>query len=188
MFSHRVLCLLGGLILCASGIVQAQAPGYPGKAQLVPCSKTTYIYKYPAGFRTYECCTPSDPQVVTSDTVDKKQAAGPVTRYLSEGAIASADRPATTCTDLSTLTLTERARRSASVFLGTCNRFSVYEHEICSCENSCADVNTFLCSCPGVPAGELPEIKPQDSLGSQPELIAESCTPCGRLSSCCEGF
>ena len=186
MSSDKIFCVIAVLILSATGTLRAQPTGYPGNLQLAPGKQTTLTYKYPVGLKTYECCTPSDPLVLAPETA-KKPGAGPVMRFSGEGVIASANRIVTTCTDLSSLTPIEKIRRATTVFLGTCNQFSFYEHVICACENSCADVNAFSCNCPGLPAGQLPEIKPQDSLGSQPELIAETCTPCGPLSSC-QGF
>jgi hypothetical protein len=179
MPSHRMFRTIAVLILCVTGTVQAQTADYPGKEQLVPGTKTTLTYKYPFELKTYECCTPSDPQVLAPDTVDKNPGTSPITRFSGKGAVASANRMVSTCTDLSTLTPIEKFRRATSVFEGTCNQFSIWEHVMCTCENFCNDPNSFSCNCPGLPAGQLPEIKPQDSIGSQPELIAETFTSCG---------
>lgn len=179
-----LLRLIGclGACLCTAGLTQAQTNYSNSEVAKVPCGYTTHTYKFPAGLKTYECCSPSDPQVIAPAPA-KKDLKGPVTEFFGSGAMATTSKMLSTCTDLSTLSAAEKLKRFTTVYKGTCNSFAVYEHIVCSCSNSCKDV-TFNCECPGVPFGELPDVSQPDSLGSKPELIGTVVTPCGRLSTC----
>lgn len=154
---------------------------------LVPNCRTTFTYLWPTEPRQYECCARSEPAEIFAQEDDqattKKGETASIIKFRADEAM-RLDAPQASCVDLSELTPLERILRDARKTFGSCTRFVVYDHFPCTCENSCNDVNDFFCTCPGVPPGELPEIKPQDSLGSQPELISETLTPCGRLSSC----
>ncbi len=175
-----IICL--GVCMCIASLSLAQTNYDNNETAAAPCSYTTHTYKYPVGIKTYECCSSSDPKVIAPVSA-KNDSINPVTEFFGSGAMATTSKMLSTCTDLSTLTPLEKLRRSTIVFLGTCNRFAIYEHIVCSCSNSCGDVK-FSCNCPGVPFGELPDASQQDSLGSKPELIGTIVTPCNDLSSC----
>lgn len=159
------------------------------EAPLAPNCRTTLVYNWPTGPRHYECCARSElPEVLApTDEPATSGADGPpesIVRFLADEKMRLDAARQTSCVDLMELTPLERALRQVQATFGSCTRFVVYDHFPCSCENSCGNVNLFVCDCPGVPFGELPETKPQDSLGSQPQLVSEILTPCSKLSTC----
>ena len=170
-----------------SAMQSAYQEDSPGTVFAVCCSFTNY-YLWPSGPEQYQCCVPQPEPVATQSL---------------SGAPATATRPPadtptstvtpntrnprvlertveTACIKLSELTFLERLRR---LLRATCVNFVVYDHFPCSCETRC-DNPDWLCNCPGLPPGQLPEIGPQDSLGSQPEFLGSACTPCSAKSTC----
>ncbi len=183
MFLQKLIFVCTILVLCSVNVAQAETKEYKVEVQQVPCGYLTKVYKYPTGLKTYQCCSPNDPEVIAPKTTENKPGIA-VTRFVGSSAIAIANSELSICTDLSTLSPLEKIKNAFSVYRGACNRFSIYEHVVCSCSNSCGDANTFSCNCPGLPPGQLPVIKPQDSLGSQTELLGETVTPCNSESIC----
>jgi hypothetical protein len=115
-----------------------------------------------------------------SETVEQtQQNSYPEPSYNKPLSIFSAP-PTASCVDLSTLTPIERVRRFSTKSLGSCTRFTVYEHFACTCETFCNDGNSIYCTCPG----GVPELTQQDSLRSRPEFVGTTCTPCNTASVC----
>lgn len=181
MARHRRIAV--ALLVAASAAMPISA---------APCCKFTNYYLFPSGPNFYQCCaappelvvanplvsspTASDQEALESSpriyvTINEKSA-----RILRRGVEPS-------CVNLSELTPLQRFLRSSRVSLGNCVDFVTYDHFPCSCETQCNDAD-WLCDCPGIAPGQLPEIKPQDSLGSQPEFLGTVCTPCNTQSTC----
>ena len=146
-------------------------------------------YKWPTAPRHFECCARLEPLTTTlaprgDATPEGDAPPETIVRFLADERMRLQSAPQASCVDLMTLTPVERALRRIQARFGNCTTFVVYDHFPCSCENFCNNANLFVCNCPGVPFGQLPEIGPQDSLGSQPELVSEMLTPCSSKSTC----
>jgi len=166
-------------------------------AMAAPCRKLTNTYLWPTAPKYYECCT-SRPELVlaaeTSPTLGDDSDEGYPERPRSVVTLnphsTSVLRQSVeaTCVDLSDLSLVERALRQTRV--GSCVRFVSYDHFPCTCETSCdpeQEESFWTCNCPGLKPGELPVIKEQDSLRSQPEFVGQICQACNTASFCCDG-
>lgn len=183
------------LVFAATGVAAAepQTPSetaeYEGSATatpLAPCCKYTRYYLWPSEPQTYECCAtppdrvvapalvaPAPPESDPRGQVSVNEASPRIVRRTVEHG----------CVNLSELTPLERLLRSVRRSFGACVQFVVYDHFPCECNTECNDP-TWFCDCPGVAPGDLPEIKPQDSLGSQPEFVSTMCFPCNSQSTC----
>lgn len=175
------------MVLSATVLAQESQKGNDDEA-LICASRTTNFYLFPSAPKTYECCNAAEP-VVVAGAAGAAGAPDPqsVVTPNAGSARVVASAPPANCVDVATLTPIERAIRASTV--ASCVRFVVYDHFPCQCFTGCApgQCGVWTCDCPNVAPGELPEIKPQDSLGSQPELIGSICTPCSRLSTCQSG-
>lgn len=156
-------------------------------ALLAPCCRFVNYYLWPSEPQHYRCCVtrPQELAPLTGGQVAVPVAPADdgivVTPNASSPRLIRRDAEPT-CVNLTQLSPLERLL-SQTVFGGSCVDFVSYEHFPCSCQTFCNDAS-WLCNCPGVPAGELPEIKPQDSLGSQPEFLSTTCIPCNTQSTC----
>jgi hypothetical protein len=157
----------------------------PFSASAAPCCRFTNFYLFPSGPKFYQCCSGA-PDLVFQQLVSTPSAADPEalrskvtlneksTYIVRKGLEGS-------CVNLSELTPFEKfVRTQANLH---CVDVAIYDHFPCSCETRCSDV-TWRCDCPGVPLGELPEIKPQDSQRSRPEFVGTICIPCNQQSTC----
>ena len=161
----------------------------PDPVQLQPCCRFTNYYLWPSGPIYYQCCA-APPELVADPLSSGSSPAASEVPRLPPGKVTINEKNPrvlgrgveSTCVNLSELTPFERFVRSVRA-LGTCVDFVAYDHFPCSCETKCNDV-TWLCDCPGVPPGQLPEIGPQDSLGSRPEFLGTICLPCNQQSTC----
>lgn len=195
MAAHRsaVLFLLGALAPVALPIQAAdQAPvvGYDADAPaaLAPPRRFVNYYLFPLGPNFYQCCTEREdviadvPLAAPSAAGEEASGASPpagVTIADTRGRVLRSSAR-TACIRHSELTPAERARRALTA---VCADFGVYDHFMCSCETLCSNPN-WSCDCPGIPAGELPVIGPQDSLRSRPEFIRTDCFPCNEQTTC----
>lgn len=160
-------------------------------ALVAPCCRFTNYYLWPSEPQHWECCAPLVEPVLSAElagggTAPEPEVAVPRGSLTLNRANPRVGRRGVenSCVNLATLTPLERlVRQLRSRTRVSCVEFVVYDHFPCSCETLCNDP-TWVCDCPGVPIGELPEIKPQDSLGSQPEFLGTQCFPCNELSSC----
>lgn len=160
--------------------------------QFAVCCKFTNYYLFPSGPNFYQCCAAPPEFVVATPLTSGSSAAGQEAQRVNLPSTVTVNEKNTrvlkrgvepSCVNLSELTPLERLLRSTRVNLGGCVEFVTYDHFPCTCETRCNDPD-WLCDCPGVPPGQLPEIKPQDSLGSQPEFLGTVCTPCNTQSTC----
>lgn len=195
MANHRtaVLFMLGAVAPAALPIpAAAQAPvasydaGAP--AALAPPRRFVNYYLFPLGPIFYQCCTEREPVIAdptlaapAADGEEAPPASPPagVTIAETRGRVLR-QSARTACIRHSELTPAERARRALTA---VCADFGVYDHFMCTCETFCNNPHWF-CDCPGIPAGELPEIGPQDSLRSRPEFIETKCFPCNDKTTC----
>ena len=172
---------------------QTQSPAQGGASPpvlLAPCCKFTNYYLFPSGPVYLQCCAPlSEPVAalpLSGPSAAAQEAPGESLQSTvtinKENARVLARGVEPTCVRLSELTPLERLVRSLRA---VCVSFVTYDHSPCSCETRCNDP-AWLCDCPGVPPGELPETPPQDSLGSQPEFLGTICTPCNTQSTCAD--
>lgn len=172
----------------------AQEPGSRGyeaepTAQAAPCCRFVSYYLWPSEPQTYRCCVRQEPEV-TLEGVGRSAAAASAPSANDRAVVlpgASGPRlqrrtSPPTCVNLAELTPLERLL-GQTAFQGTCVEFVAYEHFPCQCETLCNDA-TWSCNCPGVPLGQLPEIRPQNSLFSEPEHLGTTCIPCGAKSTC----
>lgn len=193
MTLHRaaLLFLFGALTLVGPAIqAAAQAPvaSYDADepAALAPPRRFVNYYLFPQGPIFYQCCTEHEPVVTQAPAPPAADEGAPpggppagLTIADTRGRVLR-QSARTACIRHSELTPVERARRALTA---VCTDFGVYEHFICSCETLCIDPD-WSCDCPGIPAGELPVIGPQDSLRSRPEFIKTECYPCNKLTTC----
>ena len=172
--------------------LQTTDGAYPPPTVFALGFKWTNVYLFPSAPRYFECCTGRQPPEIfrlrgaAVPQAAETQAGDPPRSVVKPNPRSTRllkAVPTSVCVDLATLSPLERALRQAQAHLGQCVRFVTYDHFPCQCETSCVGQG-WLCNCPGVPPGQLPEIKPQDSLGSQPELLGTFCTPCNNLSMC----
>jgi len=183
-------------VLAAPSVVAQQpsaASSYEAEPSVLqaPCCRFVNFYLWPSEPQHYRCCSGLPDQVVSPALGGPAPGAVPPT-YDRVVVTPNASNPRIVrrssepiCVNLSQLTPIERLL-SQTVFGGSCVDFVTYDHFPCSCQTFCNDAS-WLCNCPGVPAGELPEIKPQDSLGSQPEFLSTTCIPCNTQSTCSSG-
>jgi len=198
MSFHRgvVVAAVAGIVATAVSPVSAQQPTAPAYEQPTPlaavnCRYVNY-YLWPSEPQSYECCAAPEPPVLaeTFGAAAGPEATAPQQTAPRGSVTVNRDNPrvgralAQTCVNLSALTPFERLlRQLRSRAFSSCVQFVVYDHFPCTCETQCNDASWF-CDCPGVPPGQLPEIKPQDSIGSQPEFLGTVAIPCGSLSNC----
>lgn len=159
----------------------------------VPCAKQIKTYLYPTAPKYYQCCVPLPELEVEKKFDDNSSAKDQEPRQMESNTRISvkgrnphvlARGFEQSCVNLSDLTPLEALLRSKQPTLQDCGaNFVVYDHFMCECQNACTD-STWQCNCPGVAPGELPEIKPQDSLRSQVELLGTISIPCNIHSTC----
>ena len=158
-----------------------------------PCCMFQNFYLFPSGPNYYQCCSGPPDFVLENPLVGVPSGAEQeALRAKPRSSVTLNEKSARTlsagveqsCVKLSELTPLERLLRSRLALFGTCINFVVYDHFPCSCKTRCDDNVDWLCDCPGVPPGQLPEIGPQDSLHSRPEFLGTTCTPCNPKSTC----
>jgi hypothetical protein len=188
MKRSRLLVLISGLIL-AVALVVFYFTHVPGK-------EYERTYSFPEEEPTqYICCYDQPPPEVVLLFDTKGTTYGRVVgletaeMWMSletTESVLSSDSP---CVRLDSLSPQERLTIEG-VPLGfgeSCNTFAIFSHFECHCNTTCAS-DEWVCNCPGVPVGSLPQAVPddfpQDSIRSKPEFISETCTPCNVLSKC----
>ncbi|MGH9363152.1 MAG: hypothetical protein ACRD2T_14675 [Thermoanaerobaculia bacterium] len=181
MARHRRFGIAFWLVALASMPYSAPALGEP-------CCRFENFYLFPSGPNYYQCCSGLPDFVLENSLVgvpsSVEQASPRSSVTINEkGGRALRRGVEQSCVKLSDLTPLERLLRSRLELFGTCFNFVVYDHFPCSCQTRCDNVD-WLCDCPGIPPGQLPEIGPQDSLHSQPEFLGTTCTPCNTKSTC----
>lgn len=169
----------------------------PLSASAVPCSKTINTYKYPIGPKYFQCCTPKPEQVFEgnfgggqSSGASRQLHMQPDSTKATKGSNARASSKVAepVCEDISRLSPLAIYLRAKNPIRKHCGPpFPVYDHFTCTCQSSCSvnpNIPEWTCTCPNVPYGQQPIIHPQDSLGSQIELINSVQVPCNSASTC----
>lgn len=143
---------------------------------LICRSEITNHYSIAGPAIGYTCCTSIDlPTEVKAVFAGKDVVEDQRQAKLSGSSMSSS---ASTCVRTDSLSAIEKAKLT----IGVCNSFVVHEHTRCSCNTNCNNCSVFVCNnCPGIPAGELPEVKPQDSLRSNNELLGTTTRECSSL-------
>lgn len=200
---HRYLTVSAIILMLGSSLASAQdqpvsesdegaktshETGAYAPTAFVPGFKWTNLYLFPSAPKYYECCAEQRaPEIASALGGDgtRGEPSRSVVKPNPKSARIVKTAPAPNCVDLSILSPLDRLLRLAQAELARCVRFVTYDHFPCQCETSCNPSNIdWQCDCPNVPPGQLPEIKPQDSLGSQPEFLGTICTPCNSASVC----
>ncbi len=138
-----------------------------------PGNELTRDYSFPGPAITYTCCSsndfPSEMQAISINKLPKNDQSQSKDSNLNSAKFFSS---ANSCVRMDSLSAVEKLKL---LNIGACNTFVVHEHTPCSCTRGCdcggGGSRDWVCNCPGVPTGQLPEIKPQDSLRSNPELV-----------------
>jgi hypothetical protein len=155
----------------------------------LPKNKITRKYTFPGPPIKYACCAyhefpseayhefPSELQAIFIDKLpvkDRSQSKSP-----NSAALFSSANP---CVKLDSLSFVEKTilfQQSRS-----CNTFVSHNHRPCSCTIGCGGSSEpvqWVCDCPGIPAGQLPEIKQQNSIRSNYEFVGEILSACSSL-------
>lgn len=148
-----------------------------------PNNERTRAYTFPGPAITYTCCAPNDfPSELQAKSINGSSKNNQNLPEYSNPNSAKLFSSNNTCVRLDSLSAVERLKL---LQFSSCSTFVVHEHNPCSCTMGCGcgdgGSRAWTCNCPGVPTGQLPEIRPQDSTRSSFEFLGETQSECSSV-------